>query len=147
MNDNFISRYGVQPADVIVVPKSEFRVVEHYAVYAGVNIYEPRQDLFLENKINYGVRIIDYNGFVAENPEFLRIRRFVGNEYERNLAMQRAWSLVGQKYNLLTFNCEHFANYVQNYEVKSNQVRAGLVLTGLALLLAAGTSSKQRRSY
>ena len=129
----FIRNFNVRPGDVIVGPKSELKIVEHYVVYLGQN--EWGNDLFAENKAGIGVRIIYYQQFAKENPTFSRIRRFNGNEFERALAIQRAKSLIGRSYDVVNFNCEHYANYVQYFIEKSKQVNTGLALAGLGLLI------------
>ena len=139
----FITNNGLRPGDVIIGPKSNFNIVQHYVVYLGVD--EWGNDLYAENKIGHGVRIIYHKQFTAENPTCTRIQRFIGNDYQRNEAIQRALSLVGRSYDMTTFNCEHFANYVQSHQVKSKQVDTGLALAGIAalfLIVGAIASSK-----
>lgn len=133
--NTFISKYNILPGDAIISPKSNLNIVEHYVVYLGENQWG--NDIYAENKIGYGVRIISHHQFVSENTSFSRIRRFNGNTYQRNLAVERAMSLVGRKYDLTNFNCEHFSNYVQHGDAFSNQVKlvGGISLGILALLL------------
>ncbi len=131
--NTFIRNFNIQPADVIICPKSGLNFVQHYVIYLGQD--EWGNDIFAENKVGHGVRTIYYDLFAAENPTFNRINRFNGNEYQRSQAIQRALSLIGRKYNVTNFNCEHYANYVQGYKTESKQVETGFALAGIALLI------------
>lgn len=131
--NTFIRKYNIKPGDVIICPKSSLNIVEHYVVYLGEN--EWGNDIYAENKVGHGVRIISHHQFVSDNPSFNRIRRFSGNNLHRNLAIERAISLIGSKYDVTIFNCEHFANYIQNSQVRSKQVETVLTLAGIATIL------------
>jgi len=80
--------------------------------------------------------VITAEQFFRENPEVTRVKRFQGNNYERKLAIERALKLLGKPYNLINFNCEHFANYVQSGNVKSDQLGWGFVLLGVFVIAA-----------
>ena len=110
----------LQPGDVVTIPITDLNVTEHYIVYGGKNIYN--QDVYLENKIGHGVRWINDPLYAHITPRVNTIRRFNGNGFERNQAIQRGISLIGRKYDLVGFNCEHLANYVQYGKSFSNQV-------------------------
>ena len=60
-------------------------------------------------------------------------RKATGGYFERQIILHRALSLVGKKYDLLTFNCEHAANLAQVGKAESPQVR-GFVVIALALI-------------
>lgn len=129
----FAQRMGLKPGDVVKVPKSNLRVVQHYVIFEGVNRFG--QDCYLENNNYYGVRRITGETFAQENPHYSEIRRFYGNDNQRHWAIQRAQSLLGRRYNLLTFNCEHYANYVQYDKDISPQVAvSGIAATVLLIL-------------
>lgn len=122
----------LKPADRIVVPKSEFRLIEHHAIYLGRN--HLGQELIIENKIGKGVQIITAEEFFNDVLEITRIEPFIGTEYERSLALKRAKSKLGRPYNLTTFNCQHFANYVQHYKAKSEQVETAGAFVAVCLV-------------
>ncbi len=103
--------------------------------------------------LEQGVSWLDENYLRTRADEFFfkRLRRFEGNQ--RQAALRRAESREGDAYSLTNFNCEHFANYVQEGVEVSQQVRnvgAGLGI-GLGLLLLAaifgGGDSDERRRY
>ena len=54
--------------------------------------------------------------------EITRIERFPGMEYDRRLAVQNALKKLGQPYDLINYNCQHYANEIQHGRVESDQV-------------------------
>ncbi len=135
----FISQ--LSPADVIVAKKRNGfgRILNHFIVYVG-------NETFIGNLQN-GVKII-YQKELSElliDYEPVKIRYFVGTEYQRKNAIKRAYSRINEKYNLLTFNCEHFANWVQKGKDSSIQVTITLtiLLFGLTYkLISTGNKKK-----
>lgn len=65
--------------------------------------------------------------------EITRIEPFTGNDTQRKQAVKNALSLKGTLYDLLQFNCEHYANLIQYKRQVSEQVKAGLALGIIAL--------------
>ncbi|HUN03960.1 MAG TPA: lecithin retinol acyltransferase family protein, partial [Niabella sp.] len=66
------------------------------------------------------------------------IEPFVGDIFQRNEAIKRAMQLIGKPYDLVNFNCEHYANTVQHNKSYSKQVNIGLVAGLIALVLSIG---------
>lgn len=128
---------NLKPADRIVVPKSGLRIVQHHAIYLGQN--NLGQDLIAENKIGFGVRLITADDFFKDVIEITRIERFKDSNYERKLAVQKALSKCGVPYDLINYNCQHFANEIQYNLIKSDQVDGlfeGLkVAAGVAIVI------------
>lgn len=135
-----IQRYSIKPADRIVVPKSNLRFVQHHAIYLGQDDYG--QDWIAENKIGYGVRLITAESFFRDTISITRIERFAGTNYDRKASVQKALRELGKPYSLINYNCESFANYVQNGFRESNQVKWGFGLSLLALLIIGVASNK-----
>jgi hypothetical protein len=132
--------YNLEPADVLITPKSNIGMVKHFVVFHGFD--NNGVAYYLENKQGVGVRQIDETTFERENT-ILEIRKFKGSDYERELAINRGTSLLGQSYSLWNFNCEHFANHVQfnaPVSIQINNVKDGLgagfamAAVGLALV-------------
>lgn len=48
--------------------------------------------------------------------------------------LRRAKSMIGAKYNLLKWNCEHFVRWVHGLRVESKQVQTGV---GIAIVVTA----------
>lgn len=141
----FAENNQLEPGDVLIEPKSQFEVVDHYIVYLGKRA-DGREE-YMENYPYAGVHYITETNF----SNIKRIRRFKGSIDERRLAVKRAVSLHREKYDLINFNCEHFANYVQYNIPFSKQVGTaskilGTVIVGSAVLglLSMLDSRKQR---
>lgn len=121
--------YNISRGDRVLIPKSPFQLVQHHGICAG-------KGFFYENVIGKGVVRTHESVFFAGVQKITSIQRFVGTSQQLYLAMQRAESLVGQPYQLLTFNCEHYANYVLHGEPRSQQVENAKEGGGLFLALA-----------
>lgn len=127
----------LNPIDVLIVPKSSVGIIRHYAIFLGKD--EFGNEWVSENDKNEGVRLISAKEFFQKNPEILEIRQFDGSEQERKLALQRALKELGRPYQLMKFNCEHYANKVQKNYASSSQVQnftKGAIAVGGILLLA-----------
>jgi Permuted papain-like amidase enzyme, YaeF/YiiX, C92 family len=127
-----IKELGLLPADRIVVPKSELRVIQHHAIYLGQN--NQGVDLIAENKIGHGVRLITGDDFFGNQIEITRVERFTGTNYERQIAVQKALQKLGKPYDLINYNCESFASEIQTGVPHSKQVET--IYEGVAV--AAG---------
>jgi hypothetical protein len=115
------------PADVIVAKKRNGlgRILNHYVVYVG-------NESFIGN-LQDGVKVLSESELsdLLVDYEPVRIKPFEGTDFQRNQAINRAYHRLGQKYSLLNFNCEHFANWVQ--KGKENSVQVTILLSVLVL--------------
>lgn len=106
------------PADVIVAKKRNGlgRILNHYVVYVG-------NETFIGN-LQEGVKVLSESELAGLLLDYepVRIKTFEGTDFQRNQAINRAYHKLGQKYSLLNFNCEHFANWVQKGKENSVQV-------------------------
>ena len=118
---------NLQNGDMIEVVGPPFP--RHVAIYAkGRGV--------VHNQKSCCVVLTDMAGFSRGRPVGL-ISRVVGSWVEQEQVVQRALSLVGQRYDLLNFNCEHAAYYAQTGIAKSPQLGvAALCLIGLFGFLA-----------
>lgn len=137
MNGNFYLD-TLQPADRLVIPKSGLNLVQHHVIYLGKDNYGNR--MYIENAIEKGVQVVSEAYLFRSGYELTRVERFQGNQHQRNLAVLFATQLIGKQYDLLGFNCEHYANTVQHRKSYSNQVGVGLGLGLFALVLGIGLS-------
>lgn len=131
--------------DRIVVPKSAWEMVQHHAIFIGV---KNGRYQFIENKDGIGVRIVYAETFFIGVDKITRIARFIPKQgYQRNELVKYALSKLGKSYHLLKYNCEHFANEVQNRVVKSKQADRGLgfALLGLVAVVIASSGSSNRK--
>lgn len=108
--------------------------------YNHVGIYVGRQPFggeVLHNDKVGGVILSSLAEF--SNGKFIYLHKKGPDDYFAQVTVvSRALSLLGRKFDLLTFNCEHAANFAQAGETKSPQLQlAGLCLfaiCGLAIL-------------
>lgn len=128
----------LQPADRLVIPKSGLNLVQHHVIYLGKDSNGNR--IYIENAIGRGVQIVSEAYLFRGGYTLTRVERFTGNQQQRNSAVQFAMQLIGKPYNLLHFNCEHYANTVQHSKSYSNQVGVGLGLGLFALVIGIGLS-------
>ncbi|WP_282085161.1 lecithin retinol acyltransferase family protein [Aquimarina algiphila] len=130
MINNLIIQNQLQPADVIVAKKRTGlgRILNHYIVYLG-------NQSFIGNLMD-GVKHLSQKELKELLIEYepTKIRRFTGSNFQRRLALNRAYSRLGDKYNLLNFNCEHFANWVQKGKENSNQATIAVSAIAIGLV-------------
>lgn len=149
-----IREHNLQPADVVVVGRYG-GLAAHYLVYMGTDSYG--RHWFMAN-LEQGVSWLDLDYLNSRKGEFFlkRVRPFEGTWQQRQAALRRAESRNGEAYSLTSFNCEHFANYVQYQQESSQQVQvvgavAGTAAAiGLAWLLGklfGGSDDDDRRRY
>lgn len=138
MNKFYNYLLQLNPGDRVVVPKSSINWVQHHAIYLGCDEYG--RHLLIENKDGIGVRVVTAETFFIGVTKITRTQKFTPRPgYSRQDLVNYALSKRGRKYHLMTYNCEHFANEVQNRVVKSQQVNVGFgVVAGFALLLMGG---------
>ncbi len=129
---HYLIEYYSLPADRIVVPKSWWNLVQHHAIYLGQDY--SGIDWIMECKEGFGVRTISAETFFNESSKITQIISFFGTKPERVLAIKRALNQAGKSYNLINFNCEHIANYIQSGIIISNQIKN--VGIGLAVIAA-----------
>ena len=123
------------PADVIVAKKRNglSRILNHYVVYVG-------NETFIGNLEN-GVKILSKNELskLLIDYEPIKIKAFEGTNYQRNQAIKRAYARLGDEYNLLSFNCEHFANWVQKGRENSVQVTVAFLILTFGIMYKLST--------
>jgi len=117
----------LQPGDILVRKKSLFGIVAHYGLYVG-------EGKVIDNHPDRGVSVQSYSQFLnGKNLE--RVKRFKGSGEARSRIVENAISMLGAKYDLISFNCEHFVNRVSGFGNRSYQIGTGLALLTLTLLL------------
>jgi Lecithin retinol acyltransferase len=103
---------------------------KHHGIYAG---FQDGQYWVAENNSPHGVRYVSFEQFLS-GQKLERVEPFKGSEFQRSQIIPFINSKVGTNYDLLKYNCEHFANHVQTGRSSSPQVGIGL---GLGLLAFA----------
>lgn len=136
--NNFIETLALLPADRIVVPKSGLNVIQHHAIYLGQDYYG---HWFIENKEGFGVRKISAYELFKDVSRVNKIVKFKPKpNYSRMDAITYAIQKIGMGYDLLKYNCEHFANEIQELSPKSDQSRTAMniaAVVGIAFLIIA----------
>ncbi len=132
-NSTIVNHLGLAPGDTIVAPKSYFNVVQHYAIYLG---YDYQGNHYIcENAAGHGVKLTTVADFFTEYPQILKVVKFTGTVHQRKALVQNALSMLGQPYDLLNYNCEHFASHITSGKPSSSQVQTALGVLGLGLLI------------
>ncbi len=128
-----MSDYKLQVGDIIEVDRFFYR---HVGIYVGPRTFDGR--VVAHNDKNGGVVLSTLAEFSGGQP--IQLRKSAGNVnyFQRQETADRILSLLGQKFDLLTFNCEHAANWAQNGKSESPQLQGVFLLAaivgGLALL-------------
>ena len=147
MNVNsFVFKNSLKPVDAIVLNKKFMGMIDHYAIYLGKDIDGHK---FVANFTD-GIQILPVQEINKQLKKYQprKIERFRGNYFQRQEALDRAISVIGQRaYNFFANNCEHFKNWVHFGEKYSKQVDAAgtaLAVTGGAMAIAGLVSSEAK---
>ena len=133
----FIKENGLRTGDRLIVEKG--RLVHHHAIVIRRAGLIP---MVAENQPGLGVQYITLEQFLARSGTAkIWMQKFMGTEADRKNVIPRIDALVGRSYNLVNFNCEHFANLIQIGVPVSRQVGAAafVALLGIGLLAIGGS--------
>jgi len=129
-----MKRIEIEVGDIIHIQKFGY---QHVGVFIGQHGFNPL--CVIHNAKADGVIMSSLVEFSEGDEIFIR-HKATGNHYERMNIAQRALSLLGTKYDLIKFNCEHAAYYAQRGVADSPQIAGAAALTvivaGLAILSA-----------
>lgn len=138
----FIKTNNIKAADSIAIKNKPPEMLDGFLIYLG---FHYGQHKFMANFINE-TRILNQaelssiiKGFFAD-----KIRKFKGNEVQRNAAVNRALNQVNEdSYHLLLNNCEHKTNYRKTNSKNKEAAVAGtsLIVAGLTTAAASKNSS------
>jgi hypothetical protein len=124
--------YTLQVGDMIQVGRFLYN---HVGIYVGSRTADGRD--VVHNDKNGGVVLSTLAEFSGGKPVQLHTAAS-GNYVEREAIANRALSLLGRRFDLLTFNCEHAANWAQSGKLESPQIKGfvlfALIVGGLALV-------------
>jgi Lecithin retinol acyltransferase len=127
-----MNNYIPQIGDVVKIDRGLY---QHVGVYVGAGFGGYRD--VVHNDKSQGVIFSTLAEFSSGAPVLLH-RQAVGNWWQRRVVANRAISLVGRKYNLWNFNCEHLATWSQTGNAESPQLAVAcffLLAGALGLLL------------
>jgi hypothetical protein len=131
---NNIQKYNLAPGDEIIVPKSDFNIIQHHALYLGFD--ENGTDWIIHNTAGLGVSLITAEEFFRICPHINEVRKFYGSNGERKLLVQRALSKIGKPYDFINYNCQHFTSEAKTGIPESKQVKNAI--TGIAIVMVLG---------
>lgn len=137
----YASKYGLQPADRIKEPIFQTGLSKHHSIYLGMDQYG--QEWISENHWQHGVRLVKANEYFKEGNRYTVVP-FEGTYQERISAVKRALAVLGRSYNLIFYNCESYANYVQTGKPESKQVLNALLFALLILFFGATVNNGGR---
>ena len=111
----------------------------HYGVVVGTD--RQGRVSVVHNDKELGVVVEPLEAFANGQRVQMVQRAPAGSEYE---VAARAASLVGKRYDLLNFNCEHLANFAHEGVARSPQLALGGLLAAFGLIAAAVALSGDR---
>lgn len=115
----FASRYDLQPADRVVEPIFQTGITRHHAIYLGVDANGT--EWIAENQRFHGVTLVSADAYFQKEKQ-IWVEPFAGSYKQREVAVKRALEALGKPYDLVSYNCEHYASYVQTGTAESKQV-------------------------
>lgn len=121
----------LKTGDLIVRQKGPFST--HYIVWIG---WQNGIQRVAENQSGIGVRYTSLQEALAGNS-IERFEPFGGTEAQRQSVISKVNSLLKKPYDLVVFNCEHFARWIANGKKESRQVKTAstvAITAGLSLL-------------
>ena len=83
-----------RPGDRLVLPKSEWNLIQHHVIYIGIDANGNR--LYIENFAGKGVQLENEKHLFRDGYYVTRIEPFVGDLFQRNEAIKRAMQLIGK---------------------------------------------------
>jgi len=132
----FAYKYGVEQADLIKEPIFQTGLSVHHAIYLGID--KQGIEWVAENQKFAGVRLVKAQDFFSSGQTY-SVEKFSGSYEERVAAVKRALSQLGQQYDLVSYNCEHYSSYVRTGTSRSKQVENVVAGVGIfALFLFVG---------
>jgi hypothetical protein len=123
----------LRTGDLIVRQKGPFST--HYIVWIG---WKNGVQVVAENHNGEGVRYTSLEEALAGKP-IKRLENFGGTESQRSLVISEINKMLGRSYDLVVFNCEHFARWISTGRTESKQVEitSNIAVFGGAALLTS----------
>lgn len=129
----------IRTGDLIVREKGPLST--HYIVWIG---WKHGIQTVAENDATYGVRYTSLEKALDGKP-IKRFEKFGGTEAQRFGVKQQINRLLGRSYDLVAFNCEHFARFIATGKMESKQVKVAsnlLLVTGGLLMTSRNSSAR-----
>jgi hypothetical protein len=110
----------------------------HRGIFVGFDEYG--RAWVIHNDMGGIVCWVLFEAFAAGLPVALASRK-ARNTYEQQAIVSRAQSLLGWKYDLLNFNCDHLVTYAQDGIASSPQLQGFAVAFAVALFVGLAIAS------
>lgn len=131
----------LKTGDLIVRAKGIFST--HYMVYIGI---QNGQIVVAENQNGFGVRYVTIAEALKGNM-IIRTEKFGGTELDRQHVVYKINSILGKPYDLVAFNCEHFARMISHGKPKSSQVETTSTLALFAGMGMLGSKNETIQTF
>lgn len=138
---SYVDFHNLKPGDEIIVPKSNFNIIQHHALYLGYDEYGTHW--MIHNNAGIGVSLITVNDFFKQCHQINQIIRFKGTNYERRQLIEKSLKRIGKPYNLIVYNCEHFTSEIKTGKSTSKQVE--LLFSGIFAAIILGVLFSAKR--
>ena len=93
----------LQTGDILIRNKDAFS--DHFGLFLKG---QDGQDLVAENHRENGVRLVSVEDYL-DGKKLIGVNAFDGEEEDRKRVLPLITDLIGHKYDIVKFNCEHFA--------------------------------------
>lgn len=120
----YSENWGLNPGDQIVEYITPLGIAKHFAIYLGWD--HEGTEWVIENKKGHAVRLVNAAEYFGQILKIDRIQKYTGTNTDRRQLVQRALNKIGQPYNLINYNCEHFVTEVTTGLAVSRQVQNAL---------------------
>jgi hypothetical protein len=128
-----IRKYDLRTGDRLITEKGPFS--RHHSIFVH---FPGNVPLVAENQAGKGVQYNTLHDFVARlSSGKIEVQKFGGTEAAREMVVPKINALIGARYDLVNFNCEHFANLIQTGVAVSKQVAIavlGVAVIGIGLV-------------
>lgn len=108
----------MQTGDILIRTNSVLG--NHYGIFIG----ELNGTVIVaENRKSCGIRFVTFHKFL-DGKKLAGIERFDGKEEDRKLVLPFLEKLIGEDYDLVKFNCEHFSSNFTEYSANRQTKRS-----------------------
>jgi len=120
----YSKQFNLQPGDCIIEPLFQTGLSKHHAIYLGWD--DNGIEWIAENHKFKNVQVIPADEYFATVKRIDRIKKFNGSKEE----------LAGKPYDLVTYNCEHYATEAITGKARSRQVETAFGVLLIAFVIA-----------
>jgi Lecithin retinol acyltransferase len=123
-----LSPQNLVPGTVVTVQmKGLFALGHHFALVTNKTGADGMPIVIANSADTGGPAERSWNAFVQGRS----YRSFYLSDLPSDVVLYNAYSMIGTRYNLLHWNCEHFANACHGRPAQSHQIRGWLALAAL----------------